>query len=168
MDFRAWDDVVKAYLATKNKAKIEGVVLALREMGLNWELKTVEFNLDATPTSLEETIELAIKRAEYAFKNDGVGIGIEAGFFLTRWGWLGVHAAVLYDGRKNYVGLSSAFQIDREIVEAIARRGSAALEDMGTDAYKGIVYVLMGGRKSRVDLVFEAFYNALAMYLSSA
>lgn len=165
MDFRERDECVKVCIATSNKAKIEGVLGALKRIGLRGEIETTAWYQDEIPMTLEETVQGAIRRAVSSRRGDCLGVGVEAGFFTAAGVHLGVHVAAVYDGALIAVGASQAFQISEEEYLAFDKRGRGVLAELGTDREKGLVSALTNGAIVRRQLVEEAVYFALVSYM---
>ena len=74
------------------------------------------------PKSLDETVTGAINRAENSFILCDYSFGIESGLMnvpKTKTGYMDVCVCSIYDGKFHNIGLSSAFELPRKIIEFI-------------------------------------------------
>ena len=125
------------------------------------------------PIGLDEIIEGAIYRAKEAFQEAQYSFGIESGLFPvphTRTGYMDITACVIYDGEREYSGLSSAFEQPEEVTrlavqerieisEGWKRCGFTAAEKIGEEC--GSIYEISSGRADRTVYTQEAIFHAL-------
>jgi inosine/xanthosine triphosphatase len=125
------------------------------------------------PKSLEETIRGAMNRASGAFKDCTYGIGIESGLMAvpnTKTGFMDVCACAIFDGKDYHLGLSSAWEAPKQVMEYMMNEGL----DMNQAAFKaglsqnpkvgaaeGLVGVMTKGRLTRKEYTKEALRTAL-------
>ncbi len=124
------------------------------------------------PKSLEETIRGAINRAKAAYKNCDYSIGLESGLIdvpYTKSGQMDTCACAIYDGKDIHLGLSSAFEPPKKIME-LMNGGidmSEATKVMGlTDSdnigsKEGLIGILTHGRLTRLSYTKQALTTAL-------
>ncbi|MGC9071207.1 MAG: inosine/xanthosine triphosphatase [Acidilobus sp.] len=154
-------------LGSLNPVKASGVMRAYAAFYGEAEVRQVEVKgLPRQPVGLEETIELACRRATM-IGGDGERVGVEAGVFSASGRWFVVNATCLIRGSRRYVGLSPSFYIPRwlammaingELDEALER--VTGIGDLGSSS--GAIGLLSGGRVLREDLVYWATMMALS------
>ncbi len=164
-------------IGSTNKIKIE----ALQEIIKNYpHLKDAEvFSINVVsevsdqPKSLEETVRGAMNRAKNAFINCDYSFGVESGLMQvpnTKTGYMDVCVCSIYDGKEYFLGLSSAWEAPKKVVDLMLQEGL----DMNDAAYKagltqnskvgaaeGLVGVLTKGRLNRKEYTKEAIRTAL-------
>lgn len=126
------------------------------------------------PKSLEETVNGAITRAKNAFsENIDYSFGIESGLMEvphTKSGIMDVCVCAIFDGRNIHLGLSSAFEPPKKIVDLMHKNGmdmsQACLEAGLTSnpklgASEGLIGILTRGRMDRLAYTTQAVITAL-------
>jgi inosine/xanthosine triphosphatase len=125
------------------------------------------------PTSLDETLRGAITRARNAFGNCVLSVGLEDGLFAvpyTQSGYMNVCACAIFDGRRDHLGLASAFEYPLEVVrlvidegldvtQAFVKAGLSPNANLG--AAEGAIGVLTNGRLTRRAYAKQAVVMAL-------
>ncbi len=115
-------------VGSTNPTKIQAVVEVVKEyptLFLNAEVKGVKVNssVNAQPLSKDELIKGAIERAKAAFiEGTTYSIGIESGIYpqeKTTTGWLNTCACVIYNGKRNFIGLSPSFEYPLKVIELV-------------------------------------------------
>lgn len=160
----------EVYVGSLNPVKIEGTRRAYSRFygGAKVIGYRVE-GLPSQPVGLEETIRLAMRRAEQAPRSDNAdAVGVESGLFEVSGEWLVVTAACVLRGASASCGLSPAFQVPGWLAEMSIREGEldvaverlTGVHDVGSS--KGLINIMSGGLVERVDLVEWAVIMALS------
>ncbi|MFH1030503.1 MAG: DUF84 family protein [bacterium] len=156
-------------------------VVAVREMILDYpHLKNadviavgVSARVSDQPKSLDETVQGAINRAKGAFGECNYSFGIESGLMAvpnTKTGFMDVCVCAIYDGNEYYLGLSSAWEAPKQVVQymiseglnmtqASVRAGITTNESLGSA--EGLVGIMTKGRLTRKEYTKEAIRTAL-------
>ncbi len=168
---------MKINIASKNPVKIQAVKEVIQDYNFLSKAKInlleVYSEVSNQPKSLEETIKGSINRAKNSFKNCDYSIGIESGLMrvpYTKTKRMNFCACAIYDGKENYLGLSSAFELPKKVVEkmkkenielneAVYRCGLSKSQKIGSS--QGIIGILTKGRVTRKDYTKQAIYFAL-------
>lgn len=169
--------IMKINIGSKNQVKID----ALKEILQDYpHLKDAEIILTEAlsevndqPKSLEATVSGATNRAKNAFKDCNYSFGIESGLMAvpnTKTGYMDVCVCAIFDGKEYHLGLSSAWEAPREVINYILNDGL----DMDEAAYKagitknrkvgsaeGLVGIMTKGRLMRKEYTKEAIRMAL-------
>lgn len=168
---------MKIKIASKNPTKVK----ALKEIILDYEeLKNAEVisesffsGVEEQPKSLEETIQGAMNRSRNVYNDCEYSFGIESGIMKvphTKSGYMDVCACAIYDGKEYHLGLSSAWEPPKEIIDYIINEGldmsQAALKANITTHPKvgtaeGLIGILTEGKLTRKDYTKEAIRTAL-------
>ncbi|TSC60416.1 MAG: hypothetical protein LiPW15_294 [Parcubacteria group bacterium LiPW_15] len=168
---------MKIVVGSKNSVKVD----ALKEIILKYpdlehaEVSALEVDskVSAQPKSLEETIRGAMNRAIGSFADCDYSFGIEAGLMVvpnTKTGHMNVCACAIYDGKGFHLGLSSAWEAPKKVVECMLKDGL----DMNQAVFKtglttnphigsaeGLVGIITKGRLNRKEYTKEAIRAAL-------
>ena len=165
-------------LGSLNPIKIEAVKEVISDY--NFLMPFIIHPLDVfsgvskQPKSLEETISGAINRSKNSFKNCNYSFGIESGLMKvpeTKTGYMDVCVCSIYDGEFHNIGLSSAFEFPKKIIDLIFGRsmndvnqafynaGLTHNEKIG--ASEGAIGLLTHGRVTRKDYTKQAIQMAL-------
>ena len=166
-------------VGTKNPAKLEGVKRVFLDFFPDVKVKSVDASTvtKAQPTSIDEIIDGAIKRARFALSktNAEFGIGIEAGIFplVRRLGHMDHQQAAIMNRRGKFsLGSSSGFMLPRNLVRRMIKEGKeledCAVNMTGVTAVgdkEGLVYHLTKGRVSRTNLTEQCVMMALVPWL---
>lgn len=164
-------------VGSKNNVKVD----AVREMIANYpHLKDAEVlsfetvsGVSNQPKSLEETVQGAINRAKSVFTDCDYSFGIESGLMAvpkTKTGYMDVCVCAIYDGKECHLGLSSAWEVPREVTRYMMEDGldmnDAALkagltENANVGAAEGLVGIVTKGRLNRKEYTKEAIRTAL-------
>jgi len=168
---------MKINIGSKAKPKIQ----ALKEIIKDYPdfssaeiiLKNVSSDISDQPKSLDETIKGAMNRARNAFMDCDYSFGIESGLMRvpeTKSGYMDFTCCAIYDGKKFHLGLSSAFEHPKIVMEQILKNGlnaSQAFHATGltNDTYighsEGIIGLLTKNRLDRKEYTKEAIRTAL-------
>ena len=166
------------YSISKNKVKIEAVSEILKDYPdfKNAEIfsKEADSEVSHQPKSLEETIEGAIKRAKNSFSNCNYSFGLESGLMKvpeTKTGYMDVCVCSIYDGEHYNLGLSSAFEFPKKVIDLIFGRSmndanqafynTGLTQDKKIGSSEGAIGMLTKGRVTRKDYTKQAIYMAL-------
>ena len=125
------------------------------------------------PKTLEETVQGAINRAKGAFKDCDYAFGLESGLMAvprTKTGFIDVCVCAIYDGVEYHLGLSSAWEAPKAVMEHMLKDGldmnDAALKagftkDPKVGSTEGLVGIMTKGRLTRKEYTKEAIRTAL-------
>lgn len=168
---------MKIIVASTNPQKIKAVTDLVKDydflLGINVEGVSVPSGVSDQPKSLEETVQGAINRAKSAFKNADYSFGIESGLMAvphTKSGIMDVCVCAIFDGQNIHLGLSSAFEPPKKIVDLMHNKGmnmsEACLEAGLTSnpqlgASEGLIGILTHGRMDRLAYTTQAVMTAL-------
>lgn len=168
---------MKINIGSKAKPKIEALQEILQEYpdfkDAEVVSKEVSSDISPQPKSLEETINGAINRAKNSFENCDYSVGLESGLMKvpeTKSGYMDFTACAIYDGKKFHLGLSSAFEHPKIVMEKILNDGldaSTAFHKAGLteNTYighsEGIIGLLTKNRLTRKEYTKEAIRTAL-------
>jgi inosine/xanthosine triphosphatase len=165
------------HIGSTNPVKIDAVRAAFAEFGrfsaFEVVAREVATGVRAQPTSLDETLRGAITRARNAFADCALSVGIEDGLFAvpyTQSGYMNVCACAIFDGRRDHLGLASAFEYPLEVVrlvideglditQAFVKAGLSVNAELG--AADGAIGVLTNGRLTRRAYAQQAVTTAL-------
>ncbi len=169
---------MKINVASKNPVKVEAVKEIIGDYEFLRDAKVeaiaVSSNVSEQPKSLEETLQGASNRAKAAFNGCDYSFGIESGLMsvpYTKTGSMNFCACVIYDGKQNHIGLSSAFELPIEVTrriklyeiidsnQAFYETGLTDKEKIGSS--EGAIGLLTKGRLKRKDYIKEAIQKAL-------
>ena len=113
-------------VGSENRIKVEAVREALVHydflLPLTINALKVSSEVSEQPKSLEETVSGAVNRARNSFIFCNYSFGIESGLMKvpkTKTGYMDVCVCSIYDGKFHNIGLSSAFELPRKIIEFI-------------------------------------------------
>ncbi len=125
------------------------------------------------PKSLEETVQGAVNRAKGAFSNCDFSFGIESGLMAvpnTKSGFMDVCVCAIYDGREYHLGLSSAWEAPKQVMEHMLKDGldmnqaafkAGLTQDPKVGSAEGMVGIMTKGRLTRKEYTKEAIRTAL-------
>lgn len=164
-------------MGSTNPIKLDAVRLAFEDSGRfgTIEVKGCEVasGVREQPITLEETLRGAITRAQSAFADCALSVGIEDGLFAvpyTQSGYMNVCACVIFDGTREHVGLASAFEYPAEVTRFVIEEGldvtqafvkSGLSNNDRLGAAEGAIGVLTRGRLTRRDYARQAVDMAL-------
>jgi len=180
-------------LGSKNQVKIEALEECLNESEFFGEggflagIKVDENNflgvynvnprVSKQPLSLQETIMGARNRSHGAFNvkdnSCDYGVGIESGLvniYPIGKEYIGLTVCNIYDGKRNYIGVSPAYKLPGKLVdliidegldinEASFKSGLTCNPKIGSD--EGIISILSKGKVSRKEYMVWAIKMAL-------
>jgi len=168
---------MKIFVGSKNPIKIEAVREILQDYSnLNSaSVFGVDVNSDVAdqPKTLEETINGAINRAKNAFADCDYSFGLESGLMAvpkTKTGFMDVCVCAIYDGREVYLGLSSAWEPPKVVVDYMLREGlnmndsafkAGLTNNLKIGSEEGLVGIVTKGRLTRKEYTKEAIRTAL-------
>ena len=168
---------MKIIVASTNPQKIQAVSNLVPKydflLGADIEVVSVPSGVSDQPKSIEETVQGAINRAKSAFKDTNYSFGIESGLMSipqTKSGIMDVCVCAIFDGKNIHLGLSSAFEPPKKIVDLMHDKGmnmsDACLEAGLTNnpqlgASEGLIGILTHGRMDRLAYTTQAVMTAL-------
>lgn len=167
---------MKIIVGSKNPIKIaavaESLVLYPHLAGAAVLGMEIFSGVSDQPKTLPETVQGAMNRAKGAFKDCDYGFGIESGLMdvpNTKSGFMDVCVCAIYDGVEYHLGLSSAWEAPKQVMEYI-KKGF----DMNQAAFKagltndpkvgfseGLIGIVTKGRLTRKEYTKEAIRTAL-------
>lgn len=168
---------MKINIGSKNQVKVDAVKEILQDYPhlKDAEIITTEVlsEVNDQPKSLEEIVSGAINRSRNAYKNCDYSFGIESGLMAvpnTKTGYMDVCVCAIFDGEEYHLGLSSAWEAPKRVVEYMLNDGL----DMNDAAHKagltknpkvgsaeGLVGIMTKGRLTRKEYTKEAIRTAL-------
>jgi len=168
---------MKIHVGSKNKIKVDAVSELLHDYPhlKNAEICPFETSSGVAdqPKSLEETVRGAMNRAKEVLRDGSYGFGIESGLMKvpgTKSGFMDVCVCAIYDGTEYHIGLSSAWEAPKKVMEYMLSEGL----DMNDAAHKagltnnpkigsaeGLVGIMTKGRLDRKAYTKEAIRTAL-------
>ncbi len=124
------DNTTCILVGSANKNKVE----AVKEVILGTPLLAdcdvrgiaVESGVSEQPLSLEETIRGAKTRAENAFENCRLSIGLEGGMMVVPESggeYMIVSICSIFDGEKHHIGMSCGFRLPKEVSRLMIEEG---------------------------------------------
>lgn len=167
---------MKINIGTANAVKIEALREAVGESGTLKGARiagmdTGSFVADQ-PKTLEETVRGAQNRAQKAFFDCDLSVGIEDGLMAvpgTLTGFMNIGVCAFYDGKRYYLGTSAAFEYPPRVIELVGKGFdiNQAFHMLGmTDNPKigssqGAIGILTRGRWTRKDTAKQAVLAAM-------
>jgi len=168
---------MKIKVASTNPQKIKAVydLVPLYDFLVGSDVEGVNVNSGVSdqPKSLEETVQGAINRAKLAFEDTDYSFGIESGLMTvpqTKSGIMDVCVCAIFDGKNIHLGLSSAFEPPKKIVDLMRNKGmnmSDACVEVGLTANpnlgssEGLIGILTKGRMDRLAYTIQAVITAM-------
>ncbi len=168
---------MKINVGSNNKVKVD----ALKELTQDYSILndadispvSVKSNVSEQPKTMAETIQGAINRARNAFDNCSLSFGIEGGITQipnTKSGYMNFCACAIFDGNEIHLGISSGFEIPKQIVNHIFEKdsclgkaynelGLSKKYDLGSD--EGAVGLHTKVRVNRKEYTKQAIIMAL-------
>lgn len=125
------------------------------------------------PKTLEETIRGAMNRAQAAFGQADLSVGLESGLMevpYSKTGVMDVCACALYDGKEFHLGLSSAWESPKQVTDMMLREGldmnqafhkAGLTSDLKIGQGQGAVGLLTKGRLPRIAYTKQALITAM-------
>lgn len=125
------------------------------------------------PKTLEETVQGAMNRAKAAFKDCDYSFGLESGLMAvpnTKSGFMDVCVCAIYDGMEYHLGLSSAWEAPKQVMEHMLKDGldmndaafkAGFTKDPKVGSAEGLVGIMTKGRLTRKEYTKEAIRTAL-------
>jgi len=168
---------MKIKVGSKNQVKINAVKELIDDYEIlkNAEVEGVDIDSGVSdqPKGLDETIQGAKNRAQGAFQNCDLAVGLESGIFPvsgTKTGYMDTTVCAIYDGKEFHLGLSSCFEYPVEVTKLVLEKGieiDEAVYEAGITDNKvigkaeGMIGYLTKGRVKRVDYTKQAVQMAL-------
>lgn len=169
---------MKITIGSKNQVKVGALEELLQEYPHLKDAEIASFDIASgvseQPRSLEETVQGAMSRAKGAYEKGGdYGFGVESGLMAvpnTKSGFMDVCVCAIYDGVEYHLGLSSAWEAPKMVMEHMLNDGldmnQAAIKAGLTDnpkvgAAEGLVGIVTKGRLDRKAYTKEAIRTAL-------
>ena len=168
---------MKIHIGSKNKVKVDAVSELLDEYPHLRSADIYSFETSSgvadQPKSLEETVQGAINRAKEVLGDSTYGFGIESGLMKvpnTKSGFMDVCVCAIYDGTEYHLGLSSAWEAPKKVMEymlndglnmsdAANKAGLTTNQEIGSA--QGLVGIVTKGRLDRKAYTKEAIRTAL-------
>jgi len=163
-------------VGSKNQVK----VLAVREVLADYPIfsgfevagVSVETGVKDQPLSIEETVRGAKTRAENAYRQGSLAIGLESGLMPLPGSEdiMDVCFCSFYNGERHHVGMSCGFVIPREVAKHIYEEGMDLTQAMSAAGYsdnpslgeaEGAIGIFTGGRITRKEYTRQAVITAL-------
>lgn len=125
------------------------------------------------PKTLEETVRGAMNRAKGVFKDCDYSFGLESGLMAvpnTKSGFMDVCVCAIYDGLEFHLGLSSAWEAPKKVMEHMLKDGldmnqaafkAGFTKDPKVGSSEGLVGIMTKGRLTRKEYTKEAIRTAL-------
>lgn len=124
------------------------------------------------PKTLEETVRGAMNRAKGAFKDCDYSFGLESGLMAvpnTKSRFMDVCVCAIYDGVEYHLGLSSAWEAPKKVMEYIkngfdmneAAFKAGLTNDPKVGSNEGLIGIMTKGRLTRKEYTKEAIRTAL-------
>ena len=117
---------MKIIVGTTNPIKVAAVKEIVSEYDFLTNVEVVGIPVSSEvsnqPLSLEETIRGAKKRAQAAFQDCDLAVGLESGIFAvpyTKSGYMDTTACAIYDGKEFHLGLYCCFEYPPEVVKLV-------------------------------------------------
>ena len=164
-------------VGSKNPAKLDGVRRAFSMYFHSLELRPVDSSsiTKAQPLGLEQMVEGAVARAQFALAEAGgdYGVGVEAGIFKVGHFYFDHQQAAITDpSGKVSLGHSAGYMLPKGAVEKMLDEGKE-LEQLaegltgvlGVGDKGGLVHYLTKGKMTRADLTEQCVMTALAPWL---
>ncbi|MBI2125204.1 inosine/xanthosine triphosphatase [Candidatus Woesearchaeota archaeon] len=168
---------MKIVVGSTNPSKLDAVkeVLSMYSFWGNAEIVGVSANSEVSdqPKTSAETIWGAINRARHAYQAGGCNyaVGLESGFHeFPHAGHMEFTACVIYDGRDNHFGFSSAFKCPDAVYQIMQKDGlnlndacykAGLTQNPEIGKSEGIIGILTKGRKTRKDYTKDAIIMAM-------
>jgi inosine/xanthosine triphosphatase len=167
---------MKISVGSQNPSKIEAVQDLIQDYKELQQAEVISVSTDSgvadQPLSLDETIQGAMNRAQNCFNESKYGIGLEAGLITVKYSGrerhMNVCAAIIYDGKDFYLGLSSLFELPQSVSmhinqgenlnDATNLSGLTTSTEIGKT--QGIIGLLTNGRLPRKAYMQQALMNA--------
>jgi inosine/xanthosine triphosphatase len=168
---------MKIKVASTNPQKIKAVadLIPKYDFLVNSQVEgvSVDSGVSDQPKSLEETVQGAINRAKAAYVDTDYSFGIESGLMKvpqTKSGIMDVCVCAIFDGKNIHLGLSSAFEPPKKIVDLMQNNNmnmSDACVEVGltkntnVGSSEGLIGILTRGRMDRLAYTMQAVTTAL-------
>ncbi len=182
---------MRIHVGSTNPAKVQAVKSQINLYpNLKWanvREYAVQSGVSSQPKSLDEIVLGAVTRARNAFLADmkvpmdghtlfeacDLSFGMESGIMEVphvKSGWMDICACAIFDGHQQHIGLSSAFEAPKEIVDIVLKDGlemSDAVLKAGITtnpklgAAEGLIGLLTGGRVTRQSYTEQAIAMAI-------
>ncbi|MFA5878463.1 MAG: inosine/xanthosine triphosphatase [Candidatus Staskawiczbacteria bacterium] len=167
----------KIKIASQNPVKVEALEEIICDYSYLKDAEVVAVDVSSEvsnqPKSLEETVKGAMARSRNAYGGCDYSFGIESGLMAvpyTKSGYMDVCVCAIFDGNEYHIGLSSAWEAPRQVMQHIINGGL----DMNQAAFKagftknqqvgsaeGLVGIMTKGRLTRKEYTKEAIRTAL-------
>lgn len=168
---------MKVGVGSKNKTKVQAVAEILQDYPMfeSAEVEGVPVQVEefGHPKSLKETVEGALDRAKQAWEGNNYGFGIEGGLLevpYSKTGYVEVTVCAIFDGKETHIGLSSACEWPKAVIDGILNKGldgSQAMKAAGITKEeklgenRGFINIVTKGRLDRAKVNKEAVSMAL-------
>ncbi len=168
---------MKIKVGSKNQIKINAVKELVDKYDILKNAKVegadIDSGVDDQPKSLEEIVKGAKNRAQSAFHNCDLAIGLESGIFPvpdTKTGYMDTTVCAIYDGKKFHLGLSNCFEYPVEVTKLVLEKDidineavyeAGITDDKAIGSAEGMIGYLTKGRVKRIDYTKQAIQMAL-------
>ena len=167
---------MRVTVGSKNQTKVQAVANAFEESTLFESVEIVPVDVVTEefghPIGMSKVVEGAIDRAEQAYEEGDLGVGIEGGLIEvpgSKSGYMEVAACALFDGKRYHLGLSPAYEWPKPVVDLIVNNGldgSQALKRAGFTSHEklgtaeGGIWLFTHGKMNRTE------FNKLAVVMA--
>src|SRR3989339_1311700 len=152
-------------VGSKNITKVQAVEEALSDFPEFSSAKIISVEVDPgvhkQPKNMEQTVQGAMNRAEKAFKDCDLAVGLESGLIEvpnTKSGYMDITMCAIFDGKNFHLGGSSAFEYPKSMIDLVFSKDyeidEAAKEigfshDSNIGEREGMIGTLTKGRLDR-------------------
>jgi len=117
---------MKVKVGSQNPVKIKATKNILKKLYKKVQIKGVKVDpgVPSQPIGLEQTIKGAINRAQRAYKNCDLSIGIESGLLEaphTLTGYIDLQWCATYDGKTTTLGVSAGFEYPPQVIKEVKK-----------------------------------------------
>lgn len=168
---------MRIHVGSKNATKVDAVkhLFATSPLFALAEIVGVDVNVETFghPRSLEQVVKGAIDRAQQAFVDCDLSVGIEGGMLevpQTKTGYMEVAMCAIWDGERIALGGSPLYEWPIAVADGILNQGldgSQALKQAGITTHEKIgtaqggIHILSNSRMDRTELNRLAVMMAL-------
>ncbi len=130
------------------------------------------------PVGFDETVRGARNRAENAFMDCNLSVGLESGLVVvphTRTGYMNLTVCAIYDGSEFFIGTGPAFELPEGITQLVVNDGlelddailkSGFTENPRIGYSEGIIGIMTKGVVTRKDYMVPSVSMAVAGFIS--
>ena len=121
---------MNVFVGSKNQNKVDAVTDSIKDYdlfdGAKVTEKDVASDVSDQPKSLDEIVTGAKNRAKNAYETESISFGLEDGLMAvpeSKSGYMNVCVCSIYDGTTYHLGLSSAFENPKEVMDLMMNDG---------------------------------------------